>query len=258
MRKLLELISRKIVLKRHLPKQFGGDPIYVSPDSALRYWSYHVEKYDPLLFRICQEMVKPGFVVWDIGANIGLFTFASAYLSGSAGRVISIEPDMFCIDLLKRSLVAGYSKRAKIDILPIAISDTIGMSDFYIAKRGRATNFLSGTNGTTDSGGIREVHSVLTLTLDWLLNYLPPPDILKIDVECSEDRVLFGATNILRTIRPVILCETTEGPLRNMVNCFLKKDYVLYDIDSGLGQNIIALPKEQPPINYPLSIFMTY
>ena len=200
-------------------------------------------------------MVKPKSIVWDIGASFGLFSLSSAFLAGPMGRIVAIEPDTFCVELLKRSIKAGKSQRAKIDVLPIAISNSMSISDFCIAKRGRSTSFLRGSSGTTGSDGVREIHSVVTVTLDWLLAYLPPPSILKIDVECSEDRVLLGASKMLQTIRPSIFCETTEGPIKTIIECFKKNNYVMYDIDAGLRQNIIALPKECPAINYPLSIY---
>lgn len=256
MRKLIEIFSRRKILKRYLPKEFGSHPIFVSPDSALRYWSRNVENYDPQLFRICKELVKPKSVIWDIGANHGLFTLSSAYLAGTEGHVVAVEPDTFTVDLLNRSIFEGNCQKAKIDILPLAISDSIAMSDFHIAKRGRSTSFLAGTNSITDSGGIRETYSVLTVTLDWLLNYLPAPDVLKIDVECSEDRVLLGASKLLAEHRPAIFCETTDGPLPTIVNIFKKNSYIMYDIDNGLGQNIIALPKECNSVGYPPSHFM--
>ena len=43
-RQLLEKYSRNKIVKRHLPQRFGGQPIYVSPDSALSYWKADLER----------------------------------------------------------------------------------------------------------------------------------------------------------------------------------------------------------------------
>ena len=48
---------------------------------------------------------------------------------------------------------------------------------------------------------------MVAITLDWMLEHLPPPQILKIDVEGMEHRVLAGATKLLTTVRPKIWCE---------------------------------------------------
>lgn len=229
MRRLLEKFSKEKILKRTLPKRFGSDSIFVSPDSALKFWSYNVEKYDSTLFGWCEELIKPGATVWDVGANIGLFTFPAAFLAGSHGRVIAVEPDTFCVDLMYKSCNLRKSQRAKVDILPLAISDQLSISELCIAKRGRSANFLSGSSGSTQTGGVRELRKVMTVTLDWLLNYFPAPNVLKIDVEGFEDRVLKGALTLLREARPCILCEVSAINATAVRDYFKENNYIIYD-----------------------------
>jgi hypothetical protein len=89
-RALAERFSRGRVLKRQLPARFGGAPIFVSPDAALRFWRKDLAKCDPPLFDAADELVRPGDVVWDVGANVGLFTFAAAARAGATGRVLAV------------------------------------------------------------------------------------------------------------------------------------------------------------------------
>lgn len=93
-RRLAERLSRGRVLKRHLPREFGGGSVYVTPDAALRFWRQNLYKADPMLFDAARELVRPGDVVWDVGANVGLFSFATAALAGPTGQVLAIEPDL--------------------------------------------------------------------------------------------------------------------------------------------------------------------
>jgi hypothetical protein len=71
LRHLAERFSKGVILRRHLPKQFQSLPLYVSPEAGLRYWGRGLETADPMLFRMVRELVKPGSVVWDVGANVG-------------------------------------------------------------------------------------------------------------------------------------------------------------------------------------------
>lgn len=254
MRGFIERLSRQVVLKRKLPKRFHSLPLYVSPGSALCYWK-SLGRADPFLLEMCATLIKRGDIVWDIGANVGLFSFSAAALSGPEGKVIAIEPDLFLSHLLQKSaklIKDDYSAlAAKVDILPVAIADKVSLMEFNIAERGRATNFL--VKATFASAReVRNTQSVVAVTLDWLLDFSPAPTIVKIDVECAEDMVLQGASKLLREIRPRILCEVTGG-LRDVVGeIFLRNNYALYDAETDPGAtkkllcaafNTLAIPE---------------
>lgn len=235
MRNIVEKFSRQVILKRKLPKRFNSLPIYVSPESALKFWFRNFEKRDPTLLKMVDELVKPGEIVWDIGANVGVFSFAAAARAGKTGRVLSIEPDFFLLGLLNKSLSVqndAEQEKAKVDILPVAISDKTGIVKFNIAARSRSTNFLENTEHGPETGGVRETISVMSVTLDWLLDYYPTPTVLKIDVENSENLVFQGAMKLLREIRPVIFFESSPDnkERREVVAAILKKNnYALYN-----------------------------
>ena len=70
------------------------------------------------------------------------------------------------------------NSNARIDLLPLAISDKVGFLEFNIAERSRATSFISGTTSLpSDCGGVREKKAVMSVTLDWLLDHYPAPSI---------------------------------------------------------------------------------
>ncbi len=77
---------------------------------------------------------------------------------------------------------------------------------------------------------------VKIFSLDYLVFELdyPEPDILKIDVEGNESRVVTGMTRMLKECRPVILCETHSLILHREVLENLKKhSYLVNDLKSG-------------------------
>jgi len=201
---LRSLLARDLTLRRRLPAAFGRVPIVVSPGASL---SLLKPRLHSDLFAFAEEFVPPGASVWDIGANVGLLTLAAAHRAGPDGHVLAVEADLFLIGLLRRSTALQPATSAPIQIVPAAAASTNGIADFHIAKNARATNHLAAASGSTQTGGVRETVPVVTLTLDWLLDNVPAPTVLKIDVEGAEADVFRGAERVLSVARPVILCE---------------------------------------------------
>lgn len=235
-RSLLERVSRKVVLTRHLPGELGRVPVLVSPDSALSLWRPNLTSD---LFDFAREFVQKGNVAWDLGANVGLFSVAAAQRAGAQGKVIAVEADIWLATLLRKSCALQPASSAQIQVLPIAVADSFGIASFNIASRGRSSNFLNLSNGASQTGGIRETVSVLTVALDWLLEQgVPPPDVMKIDVEGAEASVLRGAQRVLSEARPVVLCEVFEESRQFVTETLLGHGYTLFDWDSKSRERV--------------------
>jgi FkbM family methyltransferase len=228
LRTLAERLSRGLVFRRRLPPEFGGGRIFVSPESGLRFYRRSIASGDATLFKMAGELVKPGDVVWDVGANVGLFTFAAAYRAGKSGAVIAIEPDTWLASLLQRSCeLRERDSEAPVTVISAAVSDQVGLAKFHIAARSRSSNHLEG-GGSTQSGGARRTEMVITITLDWLLQSLPSPRVLKVDVEALEHRVLAGATTLLSKVRPVVWCEVNPVNQQEVTSIFRAHQYQLF------------------------------
>jgi FkbM family methyltransferase len=243
LRTVLERTTRNLVLKRALPRHVGGQSMFVSPSGGLRYLVKPLAECDPVLLLNAAELVKPGATVWDVGANLGLFSFAAAGLAGASGRVYAFEPDLWCVQLLRRSANLDAPGRASVCPIAAAVTDSCGLQEFRIAARSRSSNALAG-HGLSQTGGFLESHTVLTVSLDWLLQYLPPPDVLKIDVEGAELKVLQGARTMLKEHRPVLILEVSPE-LSAPVSELLKScDYTLNDaeVPSAARQSLELAP----------------
>ena len=178
-----------------------------------------------------QRYVFPGDVVWDIGANVGLFSFCAAQTAGPSGQVVAVEPDTFLTDLLRRTARRNRRRIADTIVLPVAVSDGVSIQPFTIAERGRSANYLSKWNGSTMAGGSRETQHVISVTLDWMAERLPAPDVIKIDVERAELAVLQGAQQLLRDVKPRIICEVGSEQSEQVTALFRSFGYQLHDPD---------------------------
>jgi FkbM family methyltransferase len=232
-------MSRGIVLRRRLPPEFGRLAIYVTPEAGLRYWG-KMSDVDPLLYRMAQEMVKTKSVVWDVGANVGLFSFSAAAIAGPDGFVLSIEPDMWLARLIERSFrnLDATSPCSKVKILCASISGSASISELEIAERARASNHLVEAAGSTQAEASRHRQLSVSLTLDSLLDYFPAPSVVKIDVETHEAKVLAGATRLLTDIRPLIWCEVSPQNSDDVTRFFHEARYQLFGAETQPHQQI--------------------
>jgi FkbM family methyltransferase len=101
-------------------------------------------------------------------------------------------------------------RQSNVSVLCAAASDGVDLRELNIAQRGRSANFLNGF-GTSQTGGVRNQQPVVTVTLDWLAERFPLPDIIKIDVEAGERLVFEGAKALFNRIRPHLVCEVARA-----------------------------------------------
>ena len=128
LRSSLEQATHRIVVRRRLPEPFAAARL-CSSEGGLRYLGRGMARVDPLLLRLAAEMVRPGDTVWDIGANLGLFSFAAAVAAGPTGTVLAVEPDTMLAGLLRRSAALNRG-HAPVDVLPAAVSDDLSVARF--------------------------------------------------------------------------------------------------------------------------------
>jgi FkbM family methyltransferase len=242
LRPALEQATHRIVVRRRLPAPFGTARIYVSSEGGLRYLRRGMARVDPALLRLAAETVWRGDTVWDIGANLGLFSFAAAVAAGPSGRVLAVEPDTVMAGLLRRSAAANRG-HAPVEVLPAAASDQQSVARFHVARRSRSTNYLDGF-GTSQTGGVRSTHLVPAVTLDWLASGLGFPDVIKIDVEQAEAAVLAGASRVLERAATVI-CEVAACNAAAVRDVLTAHGYTLYDGDLVPGER--APTADAPP-----------
>lgn len=198
LRRWAELFTRNRVLKRRLPADFGRLPILVTPDSALQFLkpSLASQSMSAPLLQLARRYVRPGAVVWDIGANVGVFTFAAAVRAGAAGEVVAVEPDFMLAWLLQQTAIMHRRALPCVHIVSAAVAAELSMARLEIAERGRASNSIMGAIGRSQTGGVRYVQDTVTISLDSLLHSFRRPDVVKIDVEGAELLALQGGSAV--------------------------------------------------------------
>ena len=235
MRHLLAKMSGRLVFRRRLPARFGGAKLDVSPGAALAYYLPLDRSNWQDLYEFATHCVSPGDVVWDVGANLGVFGFAAAHLARADGQVLAVEADPWLAALMRRSAHRPRPGAAPVGVLCSAVTDHCGIENFETPEWTRSGSHLSSSDGASESlvGRSVETHPVVTVNLDWLSAHRPAPAALKIDVEGSELAVLQGAEGLLARHRPRILLEVYERSADAVGEILHRHGYVLYDVDRG-------------------------
>lgn len=144
-----------------------------------------------------------GGVVYDVGANLGFFSMLAARLVGPDGRVYAFEPAPENAEAIGRN--AELNLLGNITVIPKAVSARAGTARLQIVD----DQSWSRLEEYGEHPGTERVLEVETVTIDALVDAgeLPPPALVKIDVEGAELGVLEGMGSTIERHRPVIVCE---------------------------------------------------
>jgi FkbM family methyltransferase len=155
---------------------------------------------EPFTIEWIHRRIRPGDVLYDIGANVGVYSLVAAKKPGGGARVVSFEASYATVGSLCANIVLNQLA-GQIMPLPIALSDATGMNVFSLRdlKAGAARHALG--YDPPEDGPTLYQQPVLMFTLDDVIEMfqLPLPNHIKLDVDGGELAVLRGAVRTLRS-----------------------------------------------------------
>jgi FkbM family methyltransferase len=171
--------------------------------------------------RLFSKTLRPGDIVFDVGANVGFYSLLAAVRVGASGRVYAFEPLPRNLDCLRRNLT--LNQIANVDIVEAAVAAEPGVVTFDTGAHPSL--------GRIDPAGSLSVRSVM---LDGLVSSaaLPIPTVIKMDIEGGEVAALEGARNTLTLHHPRIFL-ATHGTRAHEACCSLLESvgYELRSLD---------------------------
>lgn len=199
-------------------------------DARGGYSGYLLGTSEPEEQEFLAHHLKSGDVFYDIGANVGFFATIAARLVGEDGSVFAFEP--FAASAQAARSNAERNGFSHLVVVEAAVADVSGEMVLDTAG-GSAKNRLS-EDGTVTGP------TVTVVAIDeWRMGGgAPPPQVVMLDVEGAELRVLAGMLGTLVEHRPLIVCEVHW--LGNDFFEFVDK-YVL-----PIGYRLLALDGEVP------------
>lgn len=169
------------------------------------------------LIRCLQARLRPGQTVLDVGGCRGAVTIAASRAVGLKGRVICFEPDPDNYARLLMNLRRNGSP-ANVTVVNAAVFDRVcqlELQQFGHQARGWSTLGRFELNGRQPVASV----PVQTVTLDGYCREqgIGRIDVLKIDAEGAEPRVLAGARELLaRGAVGEIFFEISKAPLEGL------------------------------------------
>jgi FkbM family methyltransferase len=180
------------------------------------------------------RFIRAGMVCYDVGANVGFYTLLFSHLAGTGGKVLAFEPFPRNVALLRRHI--EMNRCANVTVFDSAVGDREGTVLFEEAP--------SASMGRVSARGRLAVQC---RRLDQIMSEdLPPPDLIKIDVEGSESAVLAGALEILQKHKPIVFL-ATHGREQHR-NCVAILKQHAYSVAGATGEaadqtdELLAIP----------------
>jgi FkbM family methyltransferase len=163
------------------------------------------------------SLVRPGDHVLDLGANIGFHSLALARTVGPSGHVTAVEPQRFCFQLLCANVTAN--QLTTVECLRAAVGDQPGVCSVPCLDP-TARHNAGATTVSLDNGHGQATDTVPVVTVDSLA--LSRCDLIKVDTEGFEDRVVAGARRTIETLHPAFYIEVHDREKLQRLHGMLK------------------------------------
>lgn len=193
--------------------------------------------YEQKVVNYYSKIIKPNFVIIDIGSNIGFHTLNFAKLSPK-GRVYSIEPTNFAYNKLKININ-----------LNLSLKKLIITEQIFLSKSNKKKNTFAYASWPLIKTN-NEIHPILMAqkkeikqakfqSLDKYITSkrIKKINIIKIDVDGNEYNVLIGSLNTIKKFKPIIIFEFCpylhkDKNLNLILNIFKKLKYKFMDVSN--------------------------
>lgn len=149
--------------------------------------------------------IKKGDVVFDVGANLGQMSLISSQKIGPNGIVYSFEPDPDNFNKLQKNLLLNRYKN--INLISTALGDMVGKAEMVVRDQSNTgMNYIS-----VSLEGKLEITTIDDFILN---NSITSFDVLKIDTEGFEYKILSGALNSIKRFHPLMYIEIDDNNLK--------------------------------------------
>jgi len=182
-------IRRKInvYVPRVVTRHYAGQELHVSlRDPLAEGWYDHDWGAQPEIDLLRSGRLTIGARVFDLGAHQAVVALILSRIVGDAGQVVAVEAERHNVEVAHEN---------------VRLNEVKNVTVVHAAAAGEAGRlfFAESLNGSVTAGGRRGAVAVEAVTVDGLADRFGTPDVVFVDVEGYEAKVLAGATRTLQS-----------------------------------------------------------
>jgi FkbM family methyltransferase len=195
--KLLPKFGITGIQKVPVPGMTGRFMYVRAEDGGVAHQLIMYREYEPYESSLVREYLKPGMIVYNIGANLGYYTLLASECVGDSGKVYAFEPAPDNFELLER--MVSENMLGNVELFPIAVGAAKSIATLSLSKTNSGDHQLQTV--------VSRDHVVVDVTSidSFISEGHAPPNAIIMDVQGAEFDVLRGASTLLAVQQPLFL-----------------------------------------------------
>lgn len=193
--------------------------------------------WEPQETEFIQKYIKKGWIVIDIGANIGYYTLLFSKLVGEKGKVYAFEPDPENFIILRRNI--SENKLKNVFLIKKAVANTDRKIKLFLDEENK------GDHKIYNSFDSRQSININSVKLDSLLGKSTKKvNFIKMDIQGAEYLALLGMQKLLNNQKDISIISEywpmglhkAGGKPENYINLLKKNAFRLFQLDDRTGK----------------------
>jgi FkbM family methyltransferase len=215
--------------------RLAGTRLWLDLQSEKDYWlgNYEIDLQDAI-----RDLVKPGMITFDLGANIGYISLLMAKSVGADGKVFAFEPLPENQERFRKNMSLNPSMQ--VELVPKAIAEKSSTQKFWVHNSGGMGKIAGATGRETQ---YQKTINVECTTLDDFVfeQGSPKPALIKIDIEGGEGLALRGMTQLIQEVKPLLIIELHgKQAAETCWEILVRSGYTIHKLTKGY-QQIVAV-----------------
>ena len=229
-----------------LPVDYGDGDLFIYADSDFERNTRTIPcAKEPDTIKWIQTIMKPGDVVFDIGANVGNYSLIIAKHLRKNTRVFAFEPAWFNFMQLNRNVKLNNLETCVFPMCAAISSQTgIGWLNYSSLESGSSMHSIGKAimlRNQTFTPALRQ--PVASFTVDQAVHFLEcVPNHIKIDVDGIENEILAGAVTTLQNsaLRSVLVELSSNNPEdQGAIERVLQAGFKLWNVEQKPRNEIV-------------------